>query len=56
MSAVNSLRGQLVVTAVAAISLLALTAILVHDVVVGAEQRIVAEAQQQCQTAAAELA
>jgi signal transduction histidine kinase len=56
MSAIHSLRGQLAVTAVAAISLLALTAILVHDVVVGAEQRIVAEAQQQCQTAAEELA
>lgn len=56
MSAINSLRGQLIVTAVAAISLLALTAILVHDVVVGAEQRIVSEAQQQCRTAADELA
>jgi len=56
MPAVNTLRGQLAVTGVAAISLLALTAILVRDVLVGAEQRIVAEAEQQCATAAAELA
>lgn len=56
MSAIHSLRGQLIVTAIAALSLLALTAILVRDVVVGAEQRIVAEAQQQCLTAAEELA
>jgi len=56
MSVLNSLRGQLAVTAVAAISLLALTGILVRDVVVGAEERIVSEAEQQCATAAAELA
>lgn len=56
MSAIHSFRGQLAVTAIAAISLLALTAILVRDVVVGAEQRMVAEAEQQCEAAAAELA
>lgn len=56
MSAIHSFRGQLAVTAIAATSLLALTAILVRDVVVGAEQRIVAEAEQQCEAAAAELA
>ena len=55
MSPINTFRGQLAVTGVAAISLFALTAILVRDVVVGAEQRIVAEAEQQCETAAAEL-
>ena len=43
-------------TGFAALSLLALTAILVRDVVIGAEERIVAEARQQCRTAALELA
>ena len=56
MSVLHSFRGQLAVTGIAAISLLALTAILVRDVVVGAEQRLVAAAEQQCETAAAELA
>ncbi len=56
VSPLNSLRKQLAVTGVAAVSLLALTAILIRDVVVGAEERIVAEARQQCTTAANELA
>ena len=56
MSAITSFRGQLAVTGIAAVSLVALTAILVRDVVVGAERRIVAEAEQQCEAAAAELA
>lgn len=56
MSGMNTLRAQLAVTGVAALSLLALTGILVRDVVVGAEERIISEAEQQCSTAAAELA
>ena len=56
MSVLYSFRGQLAVTAIAAVSLCALTAILVRDVLVGAELRVVAEAKQQCRTAALELA
>jgi len=56
MLALNSFRAQLAVTGIAALSLLTLAAILVRDVIVGAEERIVAEAEQQCVAAAAELA
>ena len=56
MWGLNSFRGQVAVTGVAALSLLTLAAILVRDVVVGAEVRLVSEAEQQCAVAAAELA
>ena len=56
MGGMSSFRTQLAVTGVAALSLVLLTAMLVRDVVVGAEERIVSEAEQQCMAAAEELA
>jgi len=56
MFQLDSLRRQLAVTGIATVSLLVLTGILIRDVVMGAEERIAAEARQQCATAAAELA
>ena len=52
----STLRAQLAVIAIAALSLVSLTTILVRDVIVGAEERLVAEAEHQCAKAAAELA
>ena len=55
MVTLDSLRTQIVVSGVAMVSLFALTGLLIRDVVVGAEERLVAEARQQCRNAAAEL-
>lgn len=48
-------RSQLAVTAIAALSLVNLTAMLVRDVIVGAEERLAADAELQCARAAEEL-
>jgi signal transduction histidine kinase len=51
----KSFRAQMAVAAAASLAMLALTALLVRDVLASAERRLTEEARQQCLAAAAEL-